>query len=82
MKKAEMGCLEYKPGSAGWEAQTKPQSYGGRLKLTKKVTSACNSWGSAWIGTDFYNIYVKYIMDIINNIFHYSTRNGKAYRWG
>ena len=29
LKKAQTECLEFEPGAAGWQAQTKPQSYGG-----------------------------------------------------
>ena len=28
-EKAQMVCLGFKPGAAGWQAQMKPQSYGG-----------------------------------------------------
>ena len=33
IKKGQMVCLRYKPVAAGWQAQTKPQSFGGRPKM-------------------------------------------------
>ena len=31
IEKAQMVCLGFEPGAAGWQAQTKPQSYGGHI---------------------------------------------------
>ena len=32
IEKAQMVCLGFEPGAAGWQAQTKPRSYGGHPK--------------------------------------------------
>ena len=34
LKKVQMVCLGFEPGAAGWQAQTKPRSYGGTPKIS------------------------------------------------